>query len=117
MAEIFRNKGLEKRLAKRRDVQAELKRTVNQLARVATSVLAASRDSGDARIETAKGAIDHYVVLNDDRGYGAAMTIEYGREGDTVFRSGPNKGKPVPATEAVAPLRTAMAFAGARGAS
>lgn len=116
MVEIYRNRGLERRLARRPEVQAELRSARDQLARVASSILAASHDHGDAYIDTAKGTIDHYVVLNDERGYGAAMTIEYGREGNTVFRSGPNKGKPVPATEPVAPLRTAMAFARARGA-
>lgn len=83
----------------------------SQTARVAhkaTAVLVASRDNDHAKIRTDRGRINHYVVLDDTDGRSAAMTIEYGRRGDTLYKKGPRKGQPVPASNAVAPLRLAM---------
>ena len=99
---------LEELVARHVVVQNKLERETSKLARKASATLAASRFSGDAKITTSKGRIDHYVNLDDTDGAAAAMTIEYGRRGDTVYQKGPLKGQPVPASNAVAPLRLAM---------
>lgn len=64
-------------------VQADLRARTAAGAARAAAVLAAHHHTGDSRIETEHGHIDHYVVLNDDRGQHAAMTIEFGRVGTT----------------------------------
>lgn len=33
-----------------------------------------------SQVTTARGKVDHYVILDDTRGLRAAMTIEYGRK-------------------------------------
>ncbi|QEQ94045.1 hypothetical protein SEA_SAFTANT_13 [Streptomyces phage Saftant] len=37
------------------------------------------RNAGHSEIDIERGRVDRYVVLNDDRGDKAAMSIEYGR--------------------------------------
>ncbi|APC43255.1 hypothetical protein Joe_15 [Streptomyces phage Joe] len=37
------------------------------------------RNQGHSNIDIERGRVDRYVVLNDDRGQKAAMSIEYGR--------------------------------------
>ncbi|OKI45110.1 hypothetical protein [Micromonospora sp. CB01531] len=39
-----------------------------------------NRQEGDAAIEIDHGDIDWYLTLSDERGQGAAMSIEYGRQ-------------------------------------
>lgn len=80
----------------------------------AEAILARHKHDGHAEITVERGSIDRYISLNDDRGLGAAMTIEFGRKGDTVFRKGPLKGQPVPAMEPVAPLRLAIGRAASK---
>jgi|SRR5699024_366229 len=84
-----------------------------ELGRDARAILRAHHSSGDAYIEVASGRaakgykrkyveIERVVILNDTRGFGAAMTIEFGM--------GPgidDEGYFYPGTEAVAPLRRA----------
>jgi hypothetical protein len=65
----------------------------------AAAILAAHHHSGDARIDTGDGDVDKYVILDDSRGLGAAMTIEFGRSAGTSNPGGP--------AAAVAPLRQA----------
>lgn len=65
--------------------------------RTGTSFVTAERWSSN---EDRYAHIDHFVVLNDERGARAAMTIEYGRNPDTTNRGGPSAG--------VAPLRKAI---------
>lgn len=42
--------------------------------------LAIHRNSGNSQIKVEHGKIDWYVVLDDERGLKAAMSIEYGRK-------------------------------------
>ncbi|WP_159795651.1 hypothetical protein [Puerhibacterium puerhi] len=51
-------------------------------------------------IEVVKGKLDRYVVLSDDRGLGAAMSIEFGR--------GPGTSSTWGEMDPVAPLRLAF---------
>lgn len=45
----------------------------------AEGILATHEDQGHARILLEKGDVDAYVVLDDERGLLAALSIEYGR--------------------------------------
>lgn len=101
-----------KAAALHRTTQSALRRVTFGMASIARATLATHKHDGHAQIETSRAVFNHFVTLNDDRGMGAAMTIEYGRAGDTRFRSGPLKGEPVPPMEPVAPLRTAMGLSG-----
>lgn len=83
------------------------------MGREAHAILARHHDAGDAYIEVKGGSaaegsnpryrkIERVVILNDTRGFGAAMTIEFGM--------GPgidDEGYFYPGTEAIAPLRRA----------
>lgn len=99
---------LEEVVARHVVTQDALSTKAGSVERKASAVLAASRYSGDAKIRGAHGDIDYYVVLDDTDGLSAALTIEYGRTGHTLYKKGPRKGEPVPAANAVAPLRLAM---------
>lgn len=82
MAEVYYAAGgyqMEELIARHRDVQDWLDEAAGDIGRAARSNLAAHRDSGDAYIETHNGEIDRYIVLSDERGQSAAMSIEYGR--------------------------------------
>lgn len=103
MAEVFRRVGgrkLTKIIANHEDVQFALGQAAGQIAGRARSVLAAHRYEGDAKIDTARGKVDHYVVLDDTAGLSAAMTIEFGRDGSA------GNGW----MEPIAPLRTAASI-------
>lgn len=82
MAEVYkavRGKSMASFIAHRRDVRKALKDAADEMAGVAKGLLAAHRHDGHARIERASGDLDQYVVLSDERGLKAAMSIEYGR--------------------------------------
>lgn len=49
-------------------------------AQKASQVLANHRDQGHSKIVVDQGDIDSYVVLDDTRGLGAALSIEFGHE-------------------------------------
>lgn len=103
MSEVYRRvngKKLTKLIAEHEVVQFRLGQVTGELAARASSILAAHRHDGHARIETERGRIDHYVVLDDTRGLGAAMSIEFGREGSEL-RAG---------MQGVAPLRRAASL-------
>ena len=70
----------------------------------ASVILAAHHHDGHATIEREEAWVDSWVILDDTRGLGAAMTIEFGREGGNTDRAG----RTVSAMEPVAPLRSAM---------
>lgn len=91
---------LTKIIADHEDVQFALGRAAGHIAGRARSVLAAHRYEGDAKIDTAQGKVDHYVVLDDTAGLSAAMTIEFGRDGSA------GNGW----MEPIAPLRTAASI-------
>lgn len=90
---------LEKFLAKHKTTQAGLDEIAIARGEIAAAVLGAHRHEGDSYIEIESGSIDRYVVLNDEHGQGAAMTIEFGRKPDANGRGG---------MEAIRPLRTAI---------
>jgi hypothetical protein len=82
MAYIFKGNGqqnLEKILAVNDGVQAELEARTFEMAVRAEADLLAHRDSGDASIDIEHENVDWYVVLSDERGQKAALSIEYGR--------------------------------------
>ena len=68
----------------------------------ARAILASHRHDGHAKIDTADGRVDKYVVLDDTRGLSAAMSIEFGR--------GPGTTNPRGEMNPVAPLRTAASI-------
>jgi hypothetical protein len=87
VAEIFDKVGgkkLEKFLGKNDGVQFALDNYTFEIAVRAEGLLQEHQDYDDSPdahsfIEVDRGDVDRYVVLNDDRGQKAAMSIEYGR--------------------------------------
>lgn len=82
MAYVYKGidgKKLEEYIADLPEVQGELRRETFHMATQAKALLAAHHHDGHAEIEVAKGDIDWYVVLSDERGQKAALSIEYGR--------------------------------------
>ncbi|MFI2673900.1 DUF5403 family protein [Streptomyces albidoflavus] len=91
-----------KAVAQHQVVQDELTRIQFEIAVRAEEILLAHRVQGHARIEMVEGDVDHYVVLSDDHGQQAALSIEYGRAGYTVqrvTRDGREFEVEIPATE------------------
>jgi hypothetical protein len=83
MAEVYKRingRKIEKALAVEAGVQAALEDTTLEVAVRAESLLAEHHHSGDAEIDVEAGKIDHYVILSDERGQLAALSIEFGRE-------------------------------------
>ena len=68
-------------IARNKGVQDELDRRTFEMAVRAEEDLLEHRMEGHAAIEVAHGDIDWYVVLSDERGQEAAMSIEFGRAG------------------------------------
>lgn len=73
-------------LSRHKDVQDELERVVFEIAVRAEEILVQHRADGDSSIEVEEGDVDKYIVLSDERGQKAALSIEYGREAYTVTR-------------------------------
>ncbi|WDS51729.1 hypothetical protein SEA_TRIUMPH_15 [Streptomyces phage Triumph] len=71
---------LKKIAAQHVDVQAEVDRRAFQVAVRAEQLLLQHHVDGHAEIDIVHGATDWYVVLSDERGQKAALSIEYGRE-------------------------------------
>lgn len=46
------------------------------------AMLAQHRHDGHAEIDVEAGKIDRYIILSDERGQKAALSIEYGRQPD-----------------------------------
>ncbi|WP_329793880.1 DUF5403 family protein [Lentzea sp. DG1S-22] len=97
MAEVYRRVGrhrIEKLIALHRTVQDGLDDIALERAGHAEAGLAAHRHDGHASIDVEQGDIDRFVVLDDERGLMAAMSIEFGRapvpptEDDPVGRAG-----------------------------
>ncbi|MGW8953497.1 DUF5403 family protein [Streptomyces sp. NPDC055709] len=68
------------------DVQAELERRTFEVGVRAEQLLIEHRQDGHAEIDIEHGDIDHYVVLSDERGQKAALSIEYGRQAGEDIR-------------------------------
>lgn len=93
MAEIYKKipgKGggkIQKVIAEHDGVQDWLDEYIFHAAVRAEAILAEHRDQGHAFIEVEAGDIDRYLILNDERGQAAAMSIEYGRAPSTRERA------------------------------
>jgi hypothetical protein len=82
MAYVYKGldgKKLSEVIARNEGVQAELEARTFEIALRAEADLKQHRVSGDATIEVERGDIDCYVVLSDERGQKAALSIEFGR--------------------------------------
>lgn len=82
MAKVYTRVGgrkLTKLIALNEGVQAELERRTFEIATRAEVDLIEHRADGDAAIEVEHGDVDFYVILTDDRGQKAALSIEFGR--------------------------------------
>lgn len=94
MAEIYDYKGkrqLERRIAVLPGVQEVLDEERFKVAARAEELLLQARQTsayseGHSSIEVEDGHVDKYVILDDERGKAAAMSIEYGRAEQFVVR-------------------------------
>jgi hypothetical protein len=83
MAYVYKGLGgkkLSEVIAANPGVQAELEERTFEIGIRAEQLLKDHRADGHADIDIEHGDIDYYVVLTDERGQKAAMSIEYGRE-------------------------------------
>lgn len=83
MATIYRRIGgrkLTKVIATHAKVQETLDAIALKHGILAEANLRAHEDTGASRITIEEGDVDRYVVLDDDRGQDAAMSIEFGRQ-------------------------------------
>lgn len=60
-------------------VQAELEARTFEIAARADAELVRHRQDGHAEIDIESADVDFYVILSDERGQKAALSIEYGR--------------------------------------
>lgn len=93
MAKINRTvngKKLTKLIAQHGDVQRKVDEVALERAVEAEALLnaRAQHRTHTSTISVEKGRIDAYVTLDDTRGFGAAMTIEYGRQADADGKGG-----------------------------
>ncbi|MYT31747.1 MULTISPECIES: DUF5403 family protein [unclassified Streptomyces] len=89
MATVYRSVGgrkLTKLIALNDRVKAELEARTFEIAVRAEEILKQHRAEGHAEILVEEGKTDKYVILSDDRGQKAAMSIEYGRQSTVVVR-------------------------------
>ncbi|NEA50454.1 DUF5403 family protein [Streptomyces sp. SID10815] len=89
MAQVYRSVGgrkLTKVLALNEGVQAEVEARTFEIAVRAEEILKQHRAEGHSEILVEEGKVDKYVILSDDRGQKAAMSIEYGRAESVVVR-------------------------------
>jgi hypothetical protein len=66
-------------IANHQAVQDELDKRSFEIAVRAEQILVEHRMDGDAEIDVVHGDVDYYVVMSDERGQDAALSIEYGR--------------------------------------
>ena len=69
----------EEAMAHQTEVQWAIDTVLAEASADAQKNLAAHHYSGNARILTERGDVDGYLILDDERGLAAAMSIEYGR--------------------------------------
>ncbi|WP_371671229.1 DUF5403 family protein [Streptomyces sp. NBC_00289] len=89
MAEIEDDVGrhkLEKYIALLPGVQAALEEVQFDVAARAEALLLAHRLEGHSSIDVERGDVDRYVILDDERGKKAALSIEFGRAADVVVK-------------------------------
>ncbi|MEW1694486.1 DUF5403 family protein [Streptomyces sp. NPDC091278] len=89
MAEVYdrvRGGQLEKVLATMPGVQDALDEVRFEIAARAEELLLQHRREGHASIDVEDGRVDKYVILDDERGAKAALSIEYGRAESIVVR-------------------------------
>lgn len=80
-------------IARNEGVQAELETRTFEIAVRAEAELVEHRQDGHAQIEIESGDIDFYVILSDERGQKAALSIEYGRAGSIDPETGQEYGE------------------------
>ncbi|AXQ61070.1 hypothetical protein SEA_HANK144_14 [Streptomyces phage Hank144] len=93
MAKIYQR--TPKIVAQHAAVQDELERRTFEVAVRAEQILVEHRQDGHAEIDVEHGDIDYYVVLSDERGQKAALSIEYGREAGEYEVRDPETGEMV----------------------
>ncbi|AWY07578.1 hypothetical protein SEA_YOSIF_14 [Streptomyces phage Yosif] len=96
MAKVYSSVGgkkIEKFIALNDGVQGELDNRAFEIGVRAEGYLLEHRLDGHAQIEVERGRVDRYVVLNDERGQKAAMSIEYGRAAQEVEVTDPDTGE------------------------
>lgn len=84
MAKVYQR--TPKIVAQHAAVQGELERRTFEVAVRAEQLLIEHRQDGHAEIGIEHGDIDYYVVLSDERGQKAALSIEYGRQAGQDIR-------------------------------
>ncbi|MFE5663402.1 DUF5403 family protein [Streptomyces niveus] len=82
-------------VAQHADVQGELENRAFEVGVRAEQILVEHRQDGHAEIDIEHGHIDYYVVLSDERGQKAALSIEYGREAGEYEVRNPETGEMV----------------------
>ncbi|MER8116276.1 DUF5403 family protein [Streptomyces sp. NPDC094031] len=90
MADVYPNvagKKLEEFIARMPGVQNALEEVQFEIAARAEELLLQHRQEGHATIDMVDGRIDKYVVLDDERGKKAALSIEYGRAESIVVKT------------------------------
>ncbi|MFJ9827705.1 DUF5403 family protein [Streptomyces sp. NPDC101160] len=93
---------LEKYIATLPGVQAALDEARFEIAARAEALLLQHRQEGHASIDVVDGDVDKYVVLDDERGKKAALSIEYGRAESIAVRrrkDGTTQLEVIPASE------------------
>lgn len=75
--------------------QGELENRAFEVGVRAEQILIAHRMDGHSEITVEHGDIDYYVVLSDERGQKAALSIEYGREAGEYDVRDPETGEMV----------------------
>lgn len=95
---------IQKAMAYQEDVQAKLAYTASYRAARAQTILKMHRFANHSFIQLVHGDVDYHIILNDERGQKAAMTIEFGRVGGNHDVNG-NLVAPM---DPVAPLRKAV---------
>lgn len=83
MAEVyktFNGKKFEKGLAAHGFVQDFMDDTIFEMGVRAEEDLLNHRAQGHSFIDVERGRVDRFLILNDDRGQKAALSIEYGRQ-------------------------------------
>lgn len=96
MAHLYKRVGgraFEQAIALNDGVQAELEARAFEIGIRAEQLLVAHRQEGHAEIVIEEGDVDKHVVLSDERGQKAAMSIEYGRAPGEIEVTDPDTGE------------------------
>ncbi|QYW07861.1 hypothetical protein SEA_REDBEAR_15 [Streptomyces phage RedBear] len=90
---------LEEFISRNPGVAHELDNRTFEIAVRAEGYLAETRldksNGGDSYIDVERGRVDRYVVLNDERGQNAALSIEYGRAAGEKTVKDPDTGEDI----------------------